>query len=175
MVRLGRFRVSDYRNKMDRLVCDDLWTIILAYGIGANSEKLSKIVQNTPFLKAAAAAVPNFIYTYYAPQWDGEVTDCDESTFYHHLYTKEKFVVGFVSNHCGWCKRMLPAYHQAASLSPIPMFTVTREVADNFHDTILVRYEIIGFPEIHKFYRGQKISTYSGNRSVKSFIEFCKS
>ena len=81
--------------------------------------------------------------------------------------TGEDAVIMVYGAWCGWSKKSLPAFSEAAAISPIPFYLLE----DKDVPKMTAKYKIQGFPTYLKFSKG-KSTDYKGDRSVESLVDF---
>lgn len=101
----------------------------------------------------------------------GKLQMWDEAAFNKHvLQSRMPALVAFVSNSCGHCVRLKPAYEEAAKNAKIVLAMVERGTAGNLPG----KYNVRGFPTIILFQGGEAVKEYQGDRSVQSLVDFAK-
>jgi len=102
-----------------------------------------------------------------------EVQDLDEAKVVDLCEKRgQSAVVAFVSQGCGHCKNMLPAYQQAAKMARLPFITAHYSKLQRGPDSLMKRHNIRGFPTVLRFEKGQVVAEYNGDRSAQSLTQF---
>jgi len=104
-------------------------------------------------------------YTQSAPS-----ADLTDASFKNLLKKNQPFIVAFVSNGCGHCHAMLPAYKQAMGRTRVNLYIAE---ASGLSPQTLQSLNIAGYPTILKFTNARsKPQEFSGDRTTDNFIRF---
>lgn len=103
------------------------------------------------------------------------VIELDDSSFQSALDSNPSVMIDFYAYWCGHCTRFAPTYESLSeslhsSSSPTKLFRVDAYK----YSSIRSIWEIHGFPTIAYFYKGELISRYHGDRTVKALKSFIK-
>jgi thiol-disulfide isomerase/thioredoxin len=82
-------------------------------------------------------------------------------------------VVAFLADGCGWCTKLKPEYHKAASKSKHPLHTLYAH-RDGAMD-ILKMFQIAGFPTIYIIHKGKVLDEYKGPRTEDAIAQWVNS
>ena len=81
-------------------------------------------------------------------------------------------------SYCGWCRKMKPAYVEAAlALRGKVLFTTIHADSENAGERELAmrmskNHEIPGYPAVFLVKNGRVVKKYEGNRTTQNLIEF---
>lgn len=99
----------------------------------------------------------------------GQIVDIDANIFRKKLSSRSPFVVVFVSDHCGWCKKLKAELAKASPKFKVPVHTLNAEKAGQ---NLLQQYKVSGFPHLIKFEGGQPKKVQSGFAPADTLIAF---
>lgn len=95
------------------------------------------------------------------------------SDFDEFIADKEAVLVMFYAPWCGHCKRMKPAYSEAATRAlELGVNGIFAAVDATAHSDISGKFGVKGFPTIKLFQNGQLTKDYQGDRSTEDMLAF---
>jgi thiol-disulfide isomerase/thioredoxin len=100
---------------------------------------------------------------------DGHISQMNPKQFENHINNGKPIIVMFASNHCQYCKQMIPKMQQVAKHIKHCLTTIITS------QEIMKKYNITGVPTILYIKNHHNVIEYNGDRSVKSLINFIRS
>ncbi|KAJ3432711.1 protein disulfide-isomerase c17h9.14c-related [Anaeramoeba flamelloides] len=89
---------------------------------------------------------------------------------FEELTEEGPWLIKFFAPWCGHCKRMAPAFEEAAKKLDGKVKVGGVDCTEN--KDICSKFGVRGYPTIKFFYDGKEFTKYSGDRSVDNFVEF---
>ncbi|CAH1241661.1 PDIA5 [Branchiostoma lanceolatum] len=104
-----------------------------------------------------------------------EVVHLHDNTFEDFIQQQSSVLVMFYAPWCGHCKRMKPAFEEAATLlkTEFPAAKLAAVDATQYRD-VSSKYEVRGYPTLLYFKNGQKEFKYQLGRSTQELVKFMK-
>ncbi|KAJ3439295.1 protein disulfide-isomerase a6 [Anaeramoeba flamelloides] len=90
---------------------------------------------------------------------------------FEELTEQGPWLIKFFAPWCGHCKRMAPAFEEAAKKLDGEVKVGGVDCTEN--RDICNKFGVRGYPTIKFFNDGKEFTEYSGDRSVDHFVEFC--
>ncbi|XP_078580818.1 uncharacterized protein LOC144864522 isoform X2 [Branchiostoma floridae x Branchiostoma japonicum] len=113
------------------------------------------------------------------PEWSevpSEISHLTDETFNGFIQEHSSVLVMFYAPWCGHCKRMKPAYQEAAeTLKTADPMAKLAAVDCTKYGALAKTYQVRGYPTIKYFRGGQDIQKYQGARDANSLVDFMKS
>ncbi|KAI8497165.1 Protein disulfide-isomerase A5 [Branchiostoma belcheri] len=113
------------------------------------------------------------------PEWsevESEVNHLTDETFNSFIQQHSSVLVMFYAPWCGHCKRMKPAYQEAAeTLKTSDPAAKLAAVDATKYAALGKTYGVRGYPTIKYFRNGEDIQKYQGARDANSLVQFMKS
>lgn len=98
-----------------------------------------------------------------------KVIELTQANFHSTLDSMPFAMVAFVSASCGWCKRLMPAYTEAAKQSKVPFCVAEVSKCPD----IMKEYQVTGFPTIARFEMGKLVQPlFQQERTVANLLAF---
>ncbi|XP_066299647.1 uncharacterized protein [Branchiostoma lanceolatum] len=110
------------------------------------------------------------------PEWSevpSEVSHLTEETFSSFIKEHDSVLVMFYAPWCGHCKKMKPAYQEAAeTLKTAGPGAKLAAVDCTKYGALAKTYQVRGYPTIKYFRGGEEIQKYQGARDADSIVQF---
>ncbi|CAH1241660.1 PDIA5 [Branchiostoma lanceolatum] len=110
------------------------------------------------------------------PEWSevpSEVSHLTEETFSSFMKEHDSVLVMFYAPWCGHCKKMKPAYQEAAeTLKTAGPGAKLAAVDCTKYGALAKTYQVRGYPTIKYFRSGEEIQKYQGARDADSIVRF---
>ncbi|XP_071493170.1 protein disulfide-isomerase A5-like [Diadema antillarum] len=147
------------------------------YASGREEEDFVRFMQNQVDPGSAPAQPPPPPPENFWEELDGgeNVHQLDDVSFSHFIGVNPSVLVMFYAPWCGHCKRMKPAYAEAATLAKERNLPGKFAAVDATTSVLTSsRFEIKGFPTIKYFKNGVEDIQYSGGRTTDALLEFMR-
>ncbi|XP_066299648.1 uncharacterized protein [Branchiostoma lanceolatum] len=137
------------------------------YQLGRSTQELVKFMKNP---QAPPPPPPP------EPEWSevpSEVSHLTEETFSSFIKEHDSVLVMFYAPWCGHCKKMKPAYQEAAeTLKTAGPGAKLAAVDCTKYGALAKTYQVRGYPTIKYFRGGEEIQKYQGARDADSIVQF---